>query len=124
MAAMMAITDANGRPLAELYLGEFYRSYVLGPGERIPVIQCIAWCYRCGAFVAAERLPSFDEIDREIAAIRAGNTTTGRALRGLDPAKDSGYQSLVDQEQGNLERWEKTREWRSHRCSPARCLEC
>jgi hypothetical protein len=59
--------------------------------------QTAAWCRDCGDYVAAESVPSLQEIERELESSKDNDSAT---------------------------RWRLVKEWRLLRNSPPKCLAC
>jgi hypothetical protein len=99
----------------EWVLFSAFLDYRLADGTRLHVEQDPAWCPACRAFVAAERVPTVEELEREVAEFQAGDPDLLRQWAFV-----SGGQTAA----GRIAELRRRVEWRRGRRSPARCLRC
>ena len=127
MGWMYELRDPSGRVAGEFWLGDMERSYVHPDGRTWSMMQAAAWCGDCGAYVAAERVPSLERIDAMIAAADGGLDAFLSHLR-VDGARVPHVTDAVLWERVRAFarlRWRDAREWRVLRESPLpHCLAC
>src|SRR5947208_2325185 len=126
MAFNFRVEDATGRAHAVVRLSSRDRFYVLDGDGLAPVSDQIAWCFNCSSFVAAERLPSLVEIDRQVLSKRAELAREVESWSRSSPGS-SDQQMFARSKQfreEELTNWERLRGWHTTRHSPPRCLAC
>ena len=84
--------------------------------------QDVAWCYRCEAYVLAERLPTLSEIQNEIDRLEALRPRWNE----LDAEFAKRINSISERyrHENQLKEWLAILAWRTNRKSPAKCLSC
>jgi hypothetical protein len=88
--------------------------YVLSGETLLRMETWPAWCSQCAKFVEAERVPSAQELDKDIAEAKYYFDRPGLIPQG----------SFVRLRIKNLEELRLQRQWRSTRISPSKCLNC
>lgn len=119
------LRNSDGEEVGSLWLGEADRVYAY-KDVRWRMVQAVAWCRDCQAYVAAERVPTIQRIDEMLAAAAAGLQPFLRKLAELGaPLPEGDEAELEARREFELGRWREVRDWRTRRKSPlSHCLEC
>jgi hypothetical protein len=119
------LRNAEGADVGALWLGEGDRVYAY-KAMRWRMVQAVAWCRDCQAYVAAERVPTMQRIDEMLAVAGAGLQPFLRKLAELGaPLPEGDEAELEARREFDLKRWREVKDWRARRKSPlSHCLEC